>query len=236
MPSASSAATSRARAGRSTSAAARSCGHALPSRTARGGSPARADLHAVDEGGGRPRREHHPRPSWPTWSAPTSRASSSERSLALYVEGGAPRRGGRADPGRHEVRVRLHRRRAGGDRRGPDARLQPILGRRAATRRAQSPPSFDKQFVRDFVAASGWNREPPAPTLPDEVIDGHARPLRRRLRAPDRPHLGVIGRALAGRGARRACGRASPIRRARRSGPRCARSGTTRSTRSAAAS
>ena len=36
----------------------------------------------------------------------------------------------------------------------------------------QSPPSFDKQFVRDFVAASGWNREPPAPTLPDEVIDG----------------------------------------------------------------
>jgi phosphoribosylaminoimidazole-succinocarboxamide synthase len=35
-----------------------------------------------------------------------------------------------------------------------------------------SPPSFDKQFVRDFVAASGWNREPPAPHLPDEVIAG----------------------------------------------------------------
>jgi len=35
-----------------------------------------------------------------------------------------------------------------------------------------SPPSFDKQFVRDFVAASGWNKEPPAPTLPDEVIEG----------------------------------------------------------------
>jgi phosphoribosylaminoimidazole-succinocarboxamide synthase len=35
-----------------------------------------------------------------------------------------------------------------------------------------SPPSFDKQFVRDFVAASGWNKEPPAPTLPDEVISG----------------------------------------------------------------
>src|ERR671919_94732 len=36
----------------------------------------------------------------------------------------------------------------------------------------QSPPSFDKQFVRDFVAASGWNKEPPAPALPDEVIRG----------------------------------------------------------------
>jgi len=35
-----------------------------------------------------------------------------------------------------------------------------------------SPQSFDKQFVRDFVAASGWNKEPPAPTLPDEVIRG----------------------------------------------------------------
>jgi phosphoribosylaminoimidazole-succinocarboxamide synthase len=35
-----------------------------------------------------------------------------------------------------------------------------------------SPASFDKQFVRDFVAASGWNKEPPAPMLPDEVING----------------------------------------------------------------
>ena len=35
-----------------------------------------------------------------------------------------------------------------------------------------SPQSFDKQFVRDFVAASGWNKEPPAPVLPDDVISG----------------------------------------------------------------
>jgi phosphoribosylaminoimidazole-succinocarboxamide synthase len=35
-----------------------------------------------------------------------------------------------------------------------------------------SPASFDKQFVRDFVSASGWNKEPPAPMLPDEVIAG----------------------------------------------------------------
>ena len=35
-----------------------------------------------------------------------------------------------------------------------------------------SPQSFDKQFVRDFVASSGWNKEPPAPTLPEEVIIG----------------------------------------------------------------
>ena len=35
-----------------------------------------------------------------------------------------------------------------------------------------TPPSFDKQYVRDFVAASGWNKEPPAPTLPGDVIEG----------------------------------------------------------------
>jgi phosphoribosylaminoimidazole-succinocarboxamide synthase len=35
-----------------------------------------------------------------------------------------------------------------------------------------SPPSFDKQYVRDFVAGSGWDKEPPAPPLPDEVIAG----------------------------------------------------------------
>jgi len=35
-----------------------------------------------------------------------------------------------------------------------------------------SPPSFDKQFVRDFLIASGWDREPPGPALPDEVVRG----------------------------------------------------------------
>jgi phosphoribosylaminoimidazole-succinocarboxamide synthase len=34
-----------------------------------------------------------------------------------------------------------------------------------------SPPSFDKQFVRDFMDRTGWNHEPPAPRLPADVID-----------------------------------------------------------------
>ena len=33
-----------------------------------------------------------------------------------------------------------------------------------------SPPSFDKQFVRDFLEASGWDKQPPAPRLPAEII------------------------------------------------------------------
>ncbi len=32
-------------------------------------------------------------------------------------------------------------------------------------------PSFDKQYVRDWLDASGWDHEPPPPDLPDEVVD-----------------------------------------------------------------
>jgi phosphoribosylaminoimidazole-succinocarboxamide synthase len=34
-----------------------------------------------------------------------------------------------------------------------------------------SPPSFDKQFVRDFMDSTGWNHDPPAPKMPPEVIE-----------------------------------------------------------------
>ena len=33
-----------------------------------------------------------------------------------------------------------------------------------------SPPSFDKQYVRDFMDSTGWTHEPPAPRLPPDVI------------------------------------------------------------------
>ena len=34
----------------------------------------------------------------------------------------------------------------------------------------KSQPSFDKQPVRDWLIASGWNREPPPPDLPDQIV------------------------------------------------------------------
>jgi phosphoribosylaminoimidazole-succinocarboxamide synthase len=33
-----------------------------------------------------------------------------------------------------------------------------------------NPPSFDKQFVRDWLETQPWKKEPPAPKLPDEVV------------------------------------------------------------------
>ena len=35
----------------------------------------------------------------------------------------------------------------------------------------KSQPNFDKQFVRDWLVASGWDREPPAPPLPEDVVN-----------------------------------------------------------------
>ena len=34
-----------------------------------------------------------------------------------------------------------------------------------------SPPSYDKQFVRDYLETLDWDKTPPAPTLPQEIID-----------------------------------------------------------------
>ena len=33
-------------------------------------------------------------------------------------------------------------------------------------------PSFDKQYVRDYLEQIGWNKQPPAPALPEEVVKG----------------------------------------------------------------
>ncbi len=34
-----------------------------------------------------------------------------------------------------------------------------------------NPPSFDKQFVRDWLEASGWNKQAPAPRIPQEILE-----------------------------------------------------------------
>ena len=35
----------------------------------------------------------------------------------------------------------------------------------------QSPPSFDKQFVRDYLETLDWDKQPPAPALPPEIVE-----------------------------------------------------------------
>lgn len=49
----------------------------------------------------------------------------------------------------------------------PDSsRLWPVAGYRSGC----SPVNFDKQFVRDYLEAQHWNKQPPAPRLPEAVL------------------------------------------------------------------
>lgn len=55
-------------------------------------------------------------------------------------------------------------------------------------------PSFDKQFIRDYLEGIGWDKRPPAPPLPPEVIAGTAERYREAYRR-------LTGRELGGEGA-----------------------------------
>jgi len=39
----------------------------------------------------------------------------------------------------------------------------------------RSPPSFDKQYVRDWLETQDWDKTPPGPRLPDEIVEGTSR-------------------------------------------------------------
>jgi phosphoribosylaminoimidazole-succinocarboxamide synthase len=58
-------------------------------------------------------------------------------------------------------------------------------------RPGQTPPSFDKQFVRDWLLTSGWDRNSPPPPLPDDVVE---RTRQKYLEAYTRLTGEVVGR------------------------------------------
>jgi phosphoribosylaminoimidazole-succinocarboxamide synthase len=45
-----------------------------------------------------------------------------------------------------------------------------------------NPPSYDKQYVRDWLTASGWNKQAPGPDLPEEVVARTAEKYQEALR------------------------------------------------------
>ena len=112
-----------------------------------------------------------PASSWPTWSGADVARQLEERSLALYRAGaelasavGLILADTKFEFGWIDGQIALI-----------DEVFTPDSSRfwdAARYEPGSSPASFDKQYVRDFVASSGWNKEPPAPTLPDDVIAG----------------------------------------------------------------
>ena len=90
---------------------------------------------------------------------------------ALYAEGAAHAEAARDHRCRYEVRVRhVARRRSHRHRRDADAGFVDASGRRDAYSPGGPQPSFDKQFVRDYLESIRWNKQPPVPSLPDEVV------------------------------------------------------------------
>jgi phosphoribosylaminoimidazole-succinocarboxamide synthase len=69
----------------------------------------------------------------------------------------------------------------------PDSsRYWPVESYAAAFERGDNPPSFDKQFVRDWLEAARvdgrpWNKKAPAPPLPSEVVAATAAKYREAL-------------------------------------------------------
>ncbi len=159
------------------------CGIALPARTRAGGETARADLHAGGEGRTRrARREHRIRQRPARESAHRSRERIREVSLELYrraSEYAATRGiiiadtkfefGLDADGALHLMDEVLT---ADSSRFWPAESYRPGI----------SPPSFDKQYVRDYLeTVPGWNKRPPPPPLPHEVIARTAQKYREAL-------------------------------------------------------
>ena len=48
-------------------------------------------------------------------------------------------------------------------------------------RAGSNPPSFDKQFVRDWLESSGWNKHPPGPPLPPAIVEQTAAKYREAM-------------------------------------------------------
>ena len=146
-------------------------------RAGRGLPAAGADLHPDDEGAGRGARRDDPGLGGGRPVGRDARGRAAGRSRSRSTGG---RRASRPSGGiiarRHQVRVRPTTRRGGCCWATRCSRpTRPGSGRPTAWRPGRPQPSYDKQFVRDWLDSpeSGWDRpaaaEPP-PELPDWVV------------------------------------------------------------------
>ena len=170
-------------------------GSPLPAGLLESQQLARAGVHAVDQGRGRrPRREHLVRGSgrrssarsWPTRPA-TCRSSSTAAAPSGPPSGASssptPSSSSASSTASSCCATRCSRPTRRGS--GPPTHWEP----------GTTPPSFDKQPVRDYLDGLDWDKTPPPPPLPDEVVAATSHALRRGVRAHHRP----VVRRLAGR-------------------------------------
>ena len=116
-----------------------------------------------------PRREHHLRRGGGDLSAPTWPSAARDISLAVYQRGAAwaAERGIIIADTKFELGFIDGALAICDEVLTPDSsRFWPADDWEPGT----TPPSFDKQPVRDWLEATGWDKKPPPPPLPDEVV------------------------------------------------------------------
>ena len=149
--------------------------HRAAGRTARGDRLPEPIFTPADEGApGRARREHPVRAGRSSSIGPTSSRPASARSRSPLYERGAAiaeRAGIILADTKFEFGVAPGRG-ADAHRRGADARLVALLGRRRVRARPGRRPSYDKQFVRDWLEAQPWDKTAPGPALPADIVAG----------------------------------------------------------------
>ena len=139
------------------------CGIPLPAGLQRERAAARADLHAGDQGGDRARRQHLVRADGRRSSGRTLAEELRRPQPRRLPPGGRVRREPRHHHRRHEVRMGPA---ADGELILIDEVLTPDSSRfwpADAYQPGGSPPSFDKQFVRDWLETTGWDKNSPPP-------------------------------------------------------------------------
>ena len=151
------------------------CGIPLPAGLTESDRLPSADLHAVDQGRVGPRHQHHR--SRGGRHRRRRRIAGNVRDLSIEIY--SPGRGARARAAASSWRTRSS---SSAWSRAPDGGDQIILIDEVLTPDSSrfwpaaqyapggAQPSYDKQFVRDHLEAIGWNKQPPAPSLPDDVI------------------------------------------------------------------
>ena len=128
------------------------CGIRLPDRPARERPAAGAALHALDQGRGRPRREHRLRADGRPGRAGRSPSARGTSRCGCTAFGRCTRRAGWHHPGRHQVRAGHHSRR-GGRRAGDDAAAR--AGRLILIDEVMTPDSSRFWDAADVAAGPG---------------------------------------------------------------------------------
>ena len=149
---------------------------------------ARADLHAGHQGRDRPaRREHQLRRHGDDWSAPSSRGRCGPSRIEIYTRGAEYARSRGIIIADTKFEFGLD---AAGKLYLIDEVLTPDSSRfwpAAEYRTGISPPSFDKQYVRDYLETLDWNKKAPGPSLPPDVIRRTTDKYRQALELLTRP-------------------------------------------------